>query len=187
MTTPEQQRHAEVKTGSIEQAAAERASELLRSKEASGERVDESETAHTLEKARVEANAEAISGKEHAAGEHHRPPTDHSPVITSADRKHSYNQTMQRIRQEMPGPARTFSKVIHNPVVERVSDAVGSTVARPNAILSGSICAFIFVLALYINAKHIGYSLTGFETIGSFVLGWAIGIAIDMVRSLFRR
>jgi hypothetical protein len=89
------------------------------------------------------------------------------------------------VQNEMSAPARAFSKVIHNPAVERISDAVGSTVARPDAILSGSACACIVVLGLYLFAKYYGFSLTGFETIGAFIAGWSLGIVFDFLRRLF--
>ncbi|HRN90324.1 MAG TPA: hypothetical protein PK543_01410, partial [Candidatus Saccharibacteria bacterium] len=71
-----------------------------------------------------------------------------------------------------------------NKTVEKVSDVVGSTVARPNAVLSGAVSAFILTLAVYIVAKTIGYRLSGFETIAAFIVGWTIGILYDYLRIL---
>src|SRR6478736_3728915 len=55
---------------------------------------------------------------------------------TKRQREESFEATMKQIRSEMSAPARTFSKVIHNKTVERVSETVGATVARPNAVLA---------------------------------------------------
>lgn len=82
----------------------------------------------------------------------------------------------------MPAPQRTFSKFIHNPAVEKASEVMGSTVARPNSILSGAIVAFFAVLAVYLIAKHYGYVLSGFETIGAFIVGWLVGALYDFFR-----
>ena len=79
---------------------------------------------------------------------------------------------------------RTFSKVIHNPVVEKTSEVVGSTVARPNAILSGSVGAFILVLGVFLIARHYGYQLSGAETIVAFAIGWVVGIVYDFLRAM---
>jgi hypothetical protein len=89
---------------------------------------------------------------------------------------------MDTVGRELSAPERIFSKVIHNKTVETVSDTVGSTVARPNAILSGSVCAFLLVATVYILARYQGYGLSGFETIAAFILGWIIGIVIDFLR-----
>jgi hypothetical protein len=91
---------------------------------------------------------------------------------------------MGEIRAHMSAPDRVFSSIIHNKTVEKVSDAVGSTIARPNAILSGSVFAFIFTLVIYLVANHNGYALSGSETIASFALGWLIGLIFDYVRVL---
>ena len=69
-------------------------------------------------------------------------------------------------------------------MVEKASDTVGTTIARPNAILSGAVFAFIITLLTYTIAKKSGYVLSGFETIGSFILGWIIGIIYDYLRIL---
>lgn len=98
------------------------------------------------------------------------------------EREASFAATMREVRSQMPATSRAFSKVIHNKTVEKVSDGVGSTVARPNAILSGAIFAFILTLSVYLIAKNLGYPLSGFETIAAFILGWVIGIIYDFLR-----
>jgi len=163
----------------------ERAPEILDKKvEKSNESKEEAE--RSIETARHEADREAVSGREVSRGEHKQKANEQSgPAFHS--RQASYKHTMKRVQSEMTAPERAFSKVIHNKVVERVSDAVGSTVARPDAILSGSIFAFLSVLALYLTAKYYGFSLQGSETIIAFILGWAAGIVFDLLRALFKR
>jgi hypothetical protein len=94
----------------------------------------------------------------------------------------SYNATMSEVRTQMSAPSRAFSKVIHNKVVEKASNAVGTTVARPNAILTGAVFAFVLTLGVYLLAKNLGYPLSGFETIGAFVLGWILGLCYDFLK-----
>lgn len=102
--------------------------------------------------------------------------------IGKAERDASFIATMQEVRTHMSGPSRTFSKVIHNKTVEKISDVAGNTIARPNAILSGAILAFALTLGVYLVAKNMGYTLSGFETIGAFALGWALGLAYDFLK-----
>lgn len=94
----------------------------------------------------------------------------------------SFKATMKEVRSQMSAPSRTFSKVIHNKAVEKVSEGVGSTIARPNAILTGAIFAFILTLGVYLVAKNLGYPLSGFETIAAFILGWVLGISYDFLK-----
>lgn len=161
----------------------ERAPEVLdRKNEVLNESREQQEK--NIEKARDEVNKEAISGREVSNGED-KPKGEDSPAPKYRSRKESYNHTMQTVRSEMSAPARAFSKVIHNPVVERTSEVIGSTVARPNAILSGSLFAGLAVLGLYLTARHFGFELRGSETIIAFTLGWAAGIVFDLLRGMF--
>lgn len=137
--------------------------------------------------ARVEALKQAVS-VEAGSAEKKSKEASSSPakrrhgVVSKKERQASYNKHMKTLQSELPPAQRAFSKVIHNPVVEKTSEVVGSTVARPNAILAGAIVAFIAVLAVYLTAKHFGYVLSGFETIGAFIVGWVLGLLYDFFR-----
>jgi hypothetical protein len=116
---------------------------------------------------------------------------DNSPLNTREDchhvsRRASYARSMQHVGRDLPAIQRFFSKVIHNPIIEITSNIIGSTVARPNAIISGSLFSFSTVLILYFLARHNGFSLSGFEAIGAFTIGWAIGICFDIIHALIR-
>lgn len=151
----------------------ERAAEL-------GEKNRESEAdsaRHEIEKVAHEKERAKHETKEKSPAERRGP-------ASKQERKASYDRTMREVRSQMSGPSRAFSSVIHNPVVEKVSDAVGNTVARPNAILSGAGFAFVFTTAIYLVARHYGYPLSGAESIASFAAGWIVGLVFDYFRLL---
>lgn len=102
--------------------------------------------------------------------------------ISRAERDASFATTLAEAKEHMSRPAQVFSTIIHSKVVERASDATASTIARPNAIAAGAICAFIVTLGLYLVAKNIGFTLSGFETLGAFIIGWLIGIGYDFFK-----
>ena len=112
-------------------------------------------------------------------------PIEHK-TNSKAARKNAYNSIMQQTRAEMSGAERAFSRVIHNPVIERASDFASNTIARPDAILSGAIFAFILTLVIYLIAKQSGYPLTGTEATAAFIIGWAIGNIYDFTKTLLR-
>ena len=130
------------------------------------------EKAHEIEKDREKAEKKTVSH------EKKRGP------VSKKERKAAFNKTMAEVRSEMSPASRTFSKIIHNPAIEKTSEVVGSTIARPNAILSGSVMAFVLTAGVYLVAKHFGYVLSGTETIAAFILGWTIGIIYDYIRVL---
>ena len=84
-------------------------------------------------------------------------------------------------------PRRLFSQFIHIRTVYSLSELLGATIARPNAILLGAIVSFLFTLTTYLLAKNYGYTLSGFEAIGAFIVGWAIGILFDICSLLLKR
>ena len=96
----------------------------------------------------------------------------------------SYKEIMKEARTQMPATNRAFSKLIHNRAVESTSEAIGSTIARPNAVLTGSVSAFIIVLGVYLVARYYGYPLSGSETLIAFAAGWLIGIMFDFFRTM---
>jgi len=134
------------------------------------------------EKARLEALETAISveagGKEKHHAKGHTGPTKRGQ-INKKQRNESYGRTMKRVQAELPINSRLFSKVIHNKVIEKTSDILGNTIARPNALLSGAVFALILTLVTYVIAKKIGYLLSGSESIIAFTIGWIIGLIYD--------
>lgn len=140
------------------------------------------------EQLRIEALKNAISvesgGKEINKQKPQSEPSGHISLGKKQLEK-SFKQTMKHVQDELPtSSSQTFSKIIHNKTIEKTSDIVGNTIARPNAMLAGAISAFILTLIVYTIAKTLGYKLSGFETIASFIIGWIIGILYDYLRIL---
>ena len=104
--------------------------------------------------------------------------------ISKQEREKAFAKTMDEVQSHMSVPSRTFSKIIHNKAVEKTSEVVGNSVARPNAILSGAVCSFVLVLITYLVARAYGYQLSGTETIAAFGLGWVVGLVYDYFRLL---
>ena len=147
------------------------------------------ENAKNAEKeARAEALETAISIEENNKKEESKNTSsvERNTVISKKQREDSFNRTMKRVQSDLPISQKVFSKIIHNKTIEKTSELVGSTVARPNSILYGSIFAFIFTLLAYLIAKTIGYRLSGFETILSFSIGWMFGLIFDYLKLLYK-
>jgi len=136
---------------------------------------------HNVERA-LEKGHDARGNKTHQPQQFM--PTHKQPIkkATKKQKQTEYKKTLKSIQKEMNPAERTFSKVIHNPVVEATSEIAGKTVARPAALLVGSLSALILTTIIYAIAKYYGYVLSGFEWIITFVIGWAIGLVIDWIR-----
>ena len=90
------------------------------------------------------------------------------------------SKTWTSIRQNLSPSQKTFSKVIHNPVISSVSEFTAKTLARPYAILAGSVVAVIGSAVYLYLTKHYGYQYNYFVPILLFVGGLAAGIAVEL-------
>jgi hypothetical protein len=108
--------------------------------------------------------------------------TQYGGHIAAKTLNSSYRHTLQQAQEELRPINRSFSKFIHLEAIDRISSLIGSFIARPGAILLGSIFAFVITLIIYFIAKNFGYILSGFESIGAFIIGWLLGNIFDYFR-----
>lgn len=184
MSNPEQHLSSAERTAELERTAAERSLEIQKSNErTNGEELEKQ--IEEAREARQEADRQALPTEKLQQEEQ----IQENTIILAKSKtpEKAFNETMEVVQKQMSAPSRIFSKIIHNKIVEETSEVVGVTIARPNSILSGSVCALLLVTGLYVHAKYIGYSLSGFETIGAFLLGWIIGLVFDLIRTFLRR
>jgi hypothetical protein len=162
----------------IKEAGAERERELHERLKERGEQSNEESIEVAHEKAlELAKEKEPIKEQERPSS-----PAERRGPIGKKEQDVAFQTTMKEVRSQMSAPSRVFSKFIHNKVVEKTSEVVGGTVARPNALLTGAIFAFVLTLGVYLIAKNFGYPLSGFETIAAFILGWILGILFDFVK-----
>ena len=171
---------------SFEQREIEAANERLRATHERRAEIEMESSPEDAENARHEAleqakTAEKESNTQEAELRREQSPAERRPK-TRSQKEASFKRTMNTVQEEMSAPGRAFSKFIHAKPVEKASEATAKTLARPNAILAGSIAAFICTLAIYLIAKRYGYTLSGFETMGAFIVGWLIGQLFDFLR-----
>jgi hypothetical protein len=170
--TPEQQRESQEKLKEL----IERAHEV---KHEAAEKIDE---------LRAEALESAKEREEVLAGfqKHEKEPMDMG-LIRQDLKDIAYKRTLTRIRKDLPLPGRVLSRVVHNPVVDAVSEVGAKTVARPSGLLAGGICAFIGSSLFLWIAKHYGYEYNFLLFAIFFLGGFALGLVIELFYRLLRR
>jgi hypothetical protein len=139
------------------------------------------------EKAAELAQQAAAKRAQEESAEQSKRPAHHRGAPSKKQLRDSFNEQMTSIQDELGGGSKLFSKLIHIPVIEKTSDFIESTIARPTALLSGSIAAFLAIAIAYFIAKYYGFQLSGFETIGAFIIGWAVGFFYDSIRNKLRK
>lgn len=136
------------------------------------------------EQASIEAlgSAESINEKKDAFRE--PSPAERRRSPSKQQRDASFGSQMSHIQADMRPSERLLSKFIHIKVVEKTSDILAATIARPNALFISSVFAFATVTVLYLLSKNYGYPLSGFETIGAAIVGWMLGMIYDYAKLL---
>ena len=176
--SPEQQRAARELERTGKETRERLREQIEQNAERGAERAPDKESArHEAEQVAAEVAAEQQKQAERqiATAEKVEKP------LTKRDINEKYKETMSDMQAKLPKASRAFSKVIHNPVIEKTSEVVGNTVARPNLIIAGAIGSLASVV-IYAIARRYGYELSGFETIGFFILGWTVGAIIEYAR-----
>ncbi len=131
------------------------------------------------------AEKHAVSGKERSAGEHQQPKR-HPVLVNSQLKNMAFSRTMTRTRKRLSPVSRTFSKVIHSSVVDKPSEFIGKTVARPQGMLWGAFFAFLGTSGLLWITKHYGYEYNYLLAILLFVIGAVVGTTIEGLVYLFK-
>lgn len=98
----------------------------------------------------------------------------------------NFDRTLASVRRRLSPPERQLSKVIHKPVVEKTSDALGKTVARPSGILFGGIFSFVFSLGAYLLARYLGGELRYSIFAVSFIGGYLFGLFVELIWRVIR-
>lgn len=148
--------------------------ESLESRAASAEKLD-------TEALAAKAKELAPLGKEFTPIESEQPQSDSSFWQSKELRSQAFQRVLNHARSKLSAPERQFSKVVHQPVVEKTSEWAAKTVARPSGILVGGILSFICSVVAYFVAKRIGgefrYSIFAL----AFVAGFGIGLIVELI------
>lgn len=141
----------------------------------------------SLEDIQKKIEQEAISTHELTPGEiESNQPAHNGHYTNSYVRGHSFKQTMKKVQKQLPARERTFSKVIHNSVVETTSDIAGATIARPSGLLFGGIFSVFGSVAVLIICRYYGYEYNYLIGLGFFVGGFFLGLLIELASHTIR-
>lgn len=141
----------------------------------------EADRSRNVESARAKIESQPAAEKHEAGSEH-----SSRRFASGIDRKAAYAHTMASIQHHLPTASRAFSKVIHNPAVEKTSEAVGKTVMRPSVTLGATSTAVLVGGFTYFLAKHYGYAISGSTILLSLLIGGIVGALLELIVKLFR-
>jgi hypothetical protein len=127
----------------------------------------------------------AVSGQEITIGEREAQ-SNYVPGLHGDLKQTAYKQTLNRARSQLSTPERNFSKLIHQPVVDKTSEVAAKTVFRPSGILGGALAALIGTSILTYFSRHYGfrynYLFFGLLFIGGFTVGLVIEVMLRLLK-----
>lgn len=120
-----------------------------------------------------------------------QPDESHAPKDSFVNKElkdMAYARTMNRVRQRLSPVSRGFSRLVHQPVVNSLSEGMAKTVARPSGLFGGGLVALIGTSIYYYISKHYGYDYNFFVFILLLAVGFIGGWSIEVLwRILHRR
>lgn len=163
--------------------------ELLQASDTETTSDKESESAKlaALAQSAREAVDRHVTASEEIRLTHPEQDTDRTDLQLTRELKDSkYEQVLIQTQAQLQGPSNAFSKVIHKPVIERISSATAETIARPSGLLGGSIGALLGSLLVLFSAKHYGFAYNFLLFVFIFGVGFIVGLATEGLMNLLR-
>lgn len=127
---------------------------------------------HSVESKITSEQRKRVSHENQTASHHY---------ITKKIKSEHYKETMRNVQNNLPKRQQTFSKIIHQPVVEQMSEIGSKTVARPSGIIGGALLALCGSIIIMTIAKHIGFELPNSIFAILFMIGFVVGLVIELL------
>lgn len=145
------------------------------------ERARQEKSAENLAKIREMAEREAKEAEAVAQTEVPASETGSLLGVQQSLKTTAYKRTLGKIQQKLPPSLRIFSRLIHSPVIDKVSAVSAQTVARPSGILGGSICAFLGSVIVLYYSKHYGFKYNYLMVFIIFAGGYLAGAGLELL------
>jgi len=126
----------------------------------------------------IEEKAETSEATEHKL---ETPEEKQHHFVGASVKEHNLQRSLTSIRRSLSGPEKQFSKVIHNPAVDQISEIGGKTIARPSGLLFAGIFALIANISVIVICRYFGYEYNYFIGIAAFVIGFVVGLIVELL------
>lgn len=134
------------------------------------------------------AETQAVSGQELNVGDKKGESSNQTFGVQKQLKADAYRRTIRKVQSQLPLPERVASRIIHQPIVDAVSNVTAKTVARPSGFFFGSLVALVGSSAFLYMAKHYGFTYNYAILFMLFVGGFALGLVLELLfRVVLRR
>jgi hypothetical protein len=140
-----------------------------------------------LESARKTIEKQAVSGESLDINHEAIEPQQPHHYVTKQIKSETYKSTLKQVQKHLSPTEVWFSKFIHQPKIESISEIGAKIIARPTAIISGGLFALITSIIIIAVARHIGFTITPIIFIVLFAGGYILGVVLELFFSMFIR
>lgn len=109
------------------------------------------------------------------------------PYVDKQLKTMAYDRLLNRARKQLNPLEKPLSKLMHQPIVDKLSETTAQTVGRPSGILGGGLLALIGTAAYYYICRHYGYSYNYFVFIFLLSLGFFAGWLSEVLLKILRK
>lgn len=97
-----------------------------------------------------------------------------------------YRQSLDHANHNLSVTDRLFSNIAHSKLLELASEIGAKTIARPNAVLGGSILMVFGGLTAFIIAKYVGFELPFSILVVLYTTGFILSIALEIIYKIVK-
>jgi hypothetical protein len=105
----------------------------------------------------------------------------HAGTVTADLRNQALKSNLKKVQKELSSSEKRFSRMVHNPSVEMISEAASKTIARPSGLLFGGIFALVSNVVVLFVIRYYGYEYNYLIGAGSFIVGFFFGLVIEFI------
>jgi hypothetical protein len=117
----------------------------------------------------------------------HEQPENEPAIINHELKEIAYQRVLKRARRHLSPYSRTVSKIIHQPIVDSVSEVASKTIGRPSGLIGGGLLALLGTSIYYYISRHYGYNYNSFVFLALMTTGFIAGWTTEVIYKLVKR
>lgn len=138
----------------------------------------------TIEKSSKSSEDISKANKDNEPKQKHRPT---NVAIGDQLQAQALKKQLRTIQEKLPPAQKQFSRFIHNPTIEKISDGASATIARPSGLLFAGVFSFITSIIVMSISRYYGYEYNYLVGLVSLAGGFVAGLILEALFKLFKK
>ena len=149
---------------------------------------DNKDSKNDIESLRKTAEHHAQSHETHKLNHNAQPSHEHTHhYLTKRVKKDVYKHTLSDVQTHLSPVEKRISSLIHNDIVESISEVGSKTIARPSGVLGGAILMVFGGLIVLLFAKRYGFEIPLSVYLFLYLIGFVLFVAVELISSPIKR